>query len=103
MEINFEEITIENNLNDRGGVVVIDLTTLGFKGEKMLGAQNYLGGGMLGRVVSDCTIDNWGDNDKLSQIALDLRKYVHSITNPDEECWESVTFERNQQLHVRAY
>jgi hypothetical protein len=69
----------------------------------MTAYQNYLGGGMLGRVASDCNIDNWKDNDELVEIAYELRQYFHSVTNPDDSDWDSVSFEQNQKLPTSAY
>ena len=40
-EINFEGITLRLEVSHRGGGIEIDLTTLGFKGEKMSAYQNY--------------------------------------------------------------
>ena len=56
MEINFEEIVIRKEITTRGGGIEIDLTTLGHEGERMSAYQNYLGGGMLGKVCSNDTI-----------------------------------------------
>ena len=44
-QINFEEITLRLEVSSRGGGVEIDLSTLGFKNERMAAYQNYLGGG----------------------------------------------------------
>ncbi len=48
--IDFEPITMRVNATNRGGGIEIDLTTLGFPGERMAAYQNYLGGGLLGAV-----------------------------------------------------
>ena len=69
----------------------------------MTAYQNYLGGGMLGRVANDCNIENWKENDELVEIAHELRQYFHSLTNPDDSDWESVSFEQNQNLPISAY
>jgi hypothetical protein len=60
--IDFESITIRSRISTRGGGIEIDLTTLGYPGERMTAYQNYLGGGMLGRVCSDCTIHHLQDH-----------------------------------------
>ena len=69
----------------------------------MTAYQNYLGGGMLGRVASDCNIENWKENDELVEIAYELRQYFHNVTNPDDSAWESLSFEQNQKLPISAY
>jgi len=47
---------LREQLTSRGGGIEIDLTPLGFSGHKMSAYQNYLGGGMLGKIVSNDTI-----------------------------------------------
>jgi len=96
-QINFEPITLRLEASHRGGGIEISLDSLGYKGVKMTAYQNYLGGGMLGSVNNDCTISDWADDDKLSEIAEQLRKYFHAITNHDDE-WENQTYEKNQQM-----
>ena len=102
-KINFEAITLRSKVSSRGGGIEISLDTLGFKGAKMTAYQNYLGGGMLGRVANDCTIRDYENDPKLSEIAEQLRKYYFTLTNPEEGEWESVTFEQNQSMSVSAY
>lgn len=96
--INFEEITLRQEISHRGGGIEISLDTLGYEDEKMTAFQNYLGGGILGKVDNDCTIENWQDNEKLQEIAEQLRKYFFHLTNPPEECWEHLSYEQNQSL-----
>ena len=55
-QINFEPITLRLQVSSRGGGIEIDLSSLGFKGEKMAAYQNYLGGGLLGAVCVNDTI-----------------------------------------------
>ena len=50
---------LREQLSSQGGGVEIDLTYFGYEGEKMTAYQNYLGGGMLGRIENDCTIEDW--------------------------------------------
>lgn len=108
MEINFEEITTRQEISSRGGGVEIDLTTLGFEGERMSAYQNYLGGGMLGRICSNDTVrarNSFVEESlckELDEIAEQLKKYFHGLTNPDSE-WESVSYEQNQTMPVSAY
>jgi hypothetical protein len=102
-QINFEEITLRCKVSPRGGGIEISLDTLGFKGVKMSAYQNYLGGGMLGRVCSDCTVRDWQDSEVLQGIAVQLMQYFHTLTNPEEGEWESLSFEQNQGLSESAY
>ena len=111
-QIDFSKITLREKITSRGGGIEIDLTSLGFKGEKMSAYQNYLGGGMLGRVCSNDTIRHTNNTrkelmyssevEKLDDIAEQLRKYFHSLTNPEGE-WESTSFEQNQNMNVSGY
>lgn len=106
--INFEEITLRQQITNRGGGVEISLDTLGFKGEKMSAYQNYLGGGLLGRICANDTIQAFDkpctdkQKAKLEKIAEQLKKYYHSLTNPDSE-WESQSYEQNQNMPISAY
>jgi len=107
--INFSNKIIRQQISSRGGGIEIDLTKLGYPGEKMTAYQNYLGGGMLGRVCSDCTIHHRNKFIELSmakeldEIADQLKRYFFGLTNPDEEECESTTFEQNQKMPVSAY
>jgi hypothetical protein len=102
-QIDFEQITLRKEISSRGGGIEISLDTLGFKGVKMTAYQNYLGGGMLGRVANSCTISDWETSPELEEIAEQLRKYFFSLTNPDEESWEHVSYEQNQMMSESAY
>lgn len=110
--INFKKITIREKISSRGGGIEIDLSTLGFKGEKMAAYQNYLGGGLLGAVCVNDTARQSGkpfltdrQTVKLMQIGEQLKRYFHSLTNPDpdEQPWESQSFEQNQNMPKSAY
>ena len=98
-----ENITERLSVTSRGGGIEISLDKLGYVGGKMTAYQNYLGGGILGRVCSDCNVKNWQDSDKLNEIAEELRQHYHSLTNPDEEEWESMSYGQNQNLQCSAY
>ena len=106
--IDFEKITLRSQISSRGGGVEISLDTLGFKGEKMSAYQNYLGGGLLGRVQANNTIEAFDkpctdkQRAKLDKIAEQLKQYFHSLTNPETE-WESQSYEKNQNMPTRAY
>jgi len=107
--INFEPITLRQKLTSRGGGIEISLDTLGFKGEKMSAYQNYLGGGMLGRVIANDTIrakHSFVEESmckELDEIAEQLKQYFFNLTNPEEGEWESQKYEQNQKLPASAY
>lgn len=100
--IEFEPITLRKEVSCRGGGTEISLDSLGFAGEKMTAYQNYLGGGMLGKISSDCTVENWEENVRLQEISEQLKKHHHGLTNPDDE-FNSQFYEQNQNLSVSAY
>ena len=107
--INFEDVIIRQKISHRGGGIEISLDTLGFEGERMAAFQNYLGGGMLGRIQTNDTIRRQSlsttkkNEEKLNKIADELAKYFHSLTNHEDDEWESATFEQNQARPSRAY
>jgi hypothetical protein len=106
--IEFSEVTLREEISTRGGGVEIDLTRFGFRGEKMSAYQNYLGGGLLGRICANDTIRAYNkpctekQAQKLDKIAERLKKYFHELTNPDTE-WEGQSYEKNQRMPVSAY
>lgn len=106
--IDFESITTRKVISSRGGGIEISLDSLGYEGEKMSAYQNYLGGGMLGRVCANDTIranSSFVEESmcrELDEIAEELKKYFFSLTNPDDE-WESQDYEQNQKMAVSAY
>ena len=107
--IDFEPITLRLEVTSRGGGVEIDLSTLGFEGEKMSAYQNYLGGGMLGAVCVNDTLRRQtliveeSIAVKLDAIGEQLKRYYHSLTNPEEGEWEHTTYEINQGLPESAF
>ena len=94
---------IREDFSHRGGGIEIDLTPFGYEGEKMTAYQNYLGGGMLGKINNDCTIRDWFGNPELTNIAKHLSMHFHTLTNPTDEEWESLSFQNNQELPSSAY
>lgn len=92
----------------RGGGIEIDLSPFGFEGHKMAAYQNYLGGGMLGKICVNDTIraNNFFVEEslckELDEIGSALKRHYHSLTNPDTE-WEGRTYEQNQMMPVSAY
>ena len=101
--IDFEPITLRLQASHRGGGIEIDLSSLGYPGEKMTAYQNYLGGGMLGSINNDSTIREFRDDPKLVEIADQLARYFHNITNHEDDEWESASFEENQKRPSSAY
>lgn len=108
-KIDFKDCILRQKVTSRGGGVEISLSSFGFEGEKMSAYQNYLGGGMLGRVDSDNTINAFDkevtdeQQELLDEIAEQLKRYFFDLTNPDEEEWENQSYEQNQTLPVSAY
>lgn len=104
---------IREKVTSRGGGVEISLDRFGFPGERMAAYQNHLGGGLLGRVMSNDTIRHTGnvskelqyssESDKLDQISEILKEYFHELTNPEGQEWEEATYEENQQRPGSAY
>ena len=68
---------LQERYSSRGGGIEIDLTPFGYEGEKMTAYQNYLGGGMIGRVQNECTILFWEDKDELCELADELNQYYY--------------------------
>lgn len=104
-KFNIEENTLKLQAGYRGGGIAVSLDSLGrkYKGHKMSAYQNYLGGGMLGSIQNDCTMQNWGMDEKLVALADRLAKYFHSLTNHEDDEWESASFEENQKRPSSAY
>ena len=76
---------LREQLSSRGGGVEIDLTYFGYEGEKMTAYQNYLGGGMLGRIENDCTIEDWRSDMDLIDLAFELKVYFCKRMGLDTE------------------
>lgn len=95
-------IVLRENISYRGGGIEISLDNFGYEGEKMTAYQNYLGGGMLARVQSECTIDGWRQDKRLRDISEGLKQYLHNKTVHDDE-WEWETYEQNQLKPNSAY
>tara|TARA_Y100001938_G_scaffold127778_1_gene180973 strand:- start:362 stop:733 length:372 start_codon:yes stop_codon:yes gene_type:complete len=94
---------LRQRVETRGGGIEIDLSNLGFYNEKMTAFQNYLGGGVLGRIDNDCTYRNFRNDKLLKDVAKHLSMYFHSLTNPHKDEWGNRDFYDNQNLPVRAY
>ncbi len=109
-QIDFKDVTLRLDVSSRGGGIEIDLTPFGFEGEKMTAYQNYLGGGMLGRVLSQDTIRAFKkpfiteeQAKKLDEIAENLKKYFHELSNHSDDEWENQTYEENQKMPISGY
>lgn len=76
-----EDIVLRVEVGYRGGGIEIDLEPLGFEsGDRMTAYQNYLGGGLLSSIGSDCNVVDWRSFDDLLSISEQLKKYFFSIT-----------------------
>jgi len=104
-----ENAIIREQIGDKGGGVEIDLGVFSeeWDGQLMSAYQNYLGGGMLGSIQNDCTIDNW-DNTcivggyDLKSVGEELKRYMHDKTNPDDDV-EGSSYDDNQKRSASAY
>jgi len=100
---------IRQELTHRGGGIEIDLGvfTSSWEGEKLSAYQNYLGGGMLGAIQNDCTIEGWQFTRligvSLMDIAEELKMYMHEKTNHSDDEWECQSYEENQRMSASAY
>jgi hypothetical protein len=104
--IELSELVLREEISSRGGGVEIDLSRFGFKGKKMSAYQNYLGGGMLGKIgVNDnirafdlpCTDKQ---SEKLDKIGLRLKKYFFTLQYGE---FNQEQFESNQKRPISAY
>ena len=94
---------LRQEVSTRGGGIEIDLQEFEYEGGRMTAYQNYLGGGMLGAIQSDCNIRDWRADERLSEISDELMRYFHSLTNHYWDEWEYCTFEQNQLRASSAY
>jgi len=100
-----EQSIIRKEVSPRGGGIEIDLKKWGYPNGKMTAYQNYLGGGMLGKVCSDCTIIDYKDIERLNELSEELKKFYHKLSNSfyDDDEWASASYEQNQKRNVSAY
>lgn len=108
-----ESHTIRLEAGYRGGGIKIDLADLLNQGKtnkyddcEMVAYQNYLGGGILGRVSSNYNFDI-NDLPYTKAILVEkmedtLKRYFHNLTNHDDE-WESESYLQNQNKPFSAY
>lgn len=85
---------VRQSISRRGGGIEVHLDGLGFEGEKMTAYCNYLGGGMLGKISNDCTIE-YTQHPSLVAVAEELRKDLASAIG--------ISYNDNQGLPVSAY
>lgn len=74
----------------------------------MAAYQNYLGGGLPGKIMENNTIETYGRKmtkakaKKLDKIKEALKQYFHGLTDPGTE-WEGQTYEMNQNMPASGY
>jgi len=101
--------TIRCETSHRGGGIEISLDKIigGDNGYKMSAYQNYLGGGMLGKICNsyDFELDllNKSKQLKIEKITEALNKYFHNLTNHADNEWENQTYLQNQSMPASAY
>ena len=109
-----EENTIRCEASYRGGGIEINLSGLlpNFEekyGEEplMTAYQNYLGGGMLGKINGDTNFDksllSKKDQKIVDAIQEELKQYFHDLTNHEDDEWENQSYEQNQNMPTSAY
>lgn len=104
-----KENTTRCEASRRGGGIEIDLAELlpDLDNPLMSAYQNYLGGGMLGRVASSANFDQselvQEQADVVGELAEQLKIYYHNITNPEAEAWEHQEYIQNQSMPISAY
>lgn len=107
MNHDFQSIETRSNITSRGGGFEISLDHYGFPGHRMATYQNYLGGGLLGRVVVTDTVRKsractQPEHDLLDSVGEALKRHFHSLTNPDTE-WEDRSYDQNQYMPESGY
>ena len=93
---------IRERVSTRGGGVEISLTKFGFRGEKMAAYQNYLGGGMLGRVMVNDTIRTGSVTKQLMYSSeFERLDQIGEILKLSESATKSLLFRAYQTLRER--
>lgn len=101
--------TLRLEYSRRGGGIEIDASDyLDLPGAKITAYQNYLGGGMLGRVCSDRNFSQCSPKReaRYQELAEALRRYFFALTNEeaaDWDEWAEQSYELNQTLKERAF
>lgn len=98
-----EEHTLRCEASYRGGGIEIsldDLLKTGDDGYCMTAYQNYLGGGLLGKICHSYNFDleklSKTRQQKVIAITEALKRYFHSLTNHEGDEWEEESYEHNQ-------
>ena len=86
---------LRSRITSRGGGIEISLSPYGYKDQKMTTYCNYLGGGMLGGIQNDCTIFDWRNNTKLTEVSEELNQVFAELLGID--------YEFNQGMPSSAY
>lgn len=96
---------LRETYSNRGGGVEINLTPFGYENEKMSVYQNYLGGGMLGSIQTNNTIEAYSSFvdleliKHLKEISDELKLYYFNKSGLSEE----ISFEQLQKFEASAY
>lgn len=103
-----EANTLRCEASGRGGGIEIGLDDLlGTEGSKMTAYQNYLGGGLLGRIQNSYNFDidplTEEQKTKVREVSDALNRYFHALTNHEDDEWESASYEENQRRPASAY
>lgn len=107
-----EAHVIDCDISYRGGTLKIDVSSLFDTGDEdaIMGAyQNYLGGGMAGRIIGASMFDkellNKKDRATFDALNERIKQYFYSLNaGGDDYMVENVnSYERNQNTPVSAY
>lgn len=97
---------LREKYSSRGGGIEIDLSPFGYEGEIMSVYQNYLGGGMLGSIQTNNTIEAYSsfiDPDLISElkkISDELKLVYFQKSGQDKG---KLSFEQLQKFPASAY
>lgn len=99
-----EDNTLRLEASYRGGGIEIDCSEYTrIEGAKMTAYQNYLDGGLLGKVCSDQNFDDKDSKADVTVLRETLKEYFHNLTNHTGDEWEEQTYSQNQSMPVSAY
>ena len=102
-----EDNIIRIDASRRGGGIEIDVSELFGEGCKMTAYQNYLGGGLLGAIMSDINfIPSEEQKENVLELAEELKRYFHEITNEEAseyDEWNGMSYEKNQSMPSSGY
>jgi hypothetical protein len=104
-----EDNTIEFEAGYRGGILKVDVSSL-FPNVKdaIAGAsQNYLGGGLLGKIESGRNFNIADLNEEELKVYYEftdaVKRYFHEYTRHTGEEFEDMSYEDNQEMPKSAY